>query len=134
MNSVSLVGRITKDLELKYTTTGKAVVSFTLAVNRTFNRDEADFISCVAWQKTAETLCNYMGKGSQIGITGRIQTRTYDDKDGKRVYITEVVANEIEFLDSKKSQGAEQQQTPKKKQDADLSEFQALDDDEEIPF
>ena len=105
MNNVSLVGRITKDLELKYTQSNKAVVNFTLAVNRNYNSqdgEEADFILVQVWNKTAENLVNYMGKGSRIGVTGRIQTRSYDKENGDRVYITEVIANNIEFLEDKK--------------------------------
>ena len=104
MNNVSLVGRITKDLELKYTQSNKAVVNFTLAVNRNFQSsdgEEADFIRVQVWNKTAENLVNYMSKGSQIGVTGRIQTRSYDKDNGERVYITEVIANTIDFLETK---------------------------------
>lgn len=104
MNNVSLVGRITKDLELKYTQSNKAVVNFTLAVNRNFQSsdgEDADFIRVQVWNKTAENLVNYMGKGSQIGVTGRIQTRSYDKDNGERVYITEVIANTIDYLESK---------------------------------
>ena len=87
MNNVSLVGRLTKDVELKYTGSQTAVVAGTLAVNRQFKNAngerEADFINIVAWRKTAETIANYTSKGSQIGITGRIQTRSYDGNDGR---------------------------------------------------
>ncbi|MDP4177944.1 MAG: single-stranded DNA-binding protein [Bacillota bacterium] len=106
MNKVVLIGRLTKDPELKYTPgTGTAVATFTLAIDRRFSKDgqkEADFISIVAWSKTAELVANYMKKGSQVGVSGRIQSRTYDAKDGTKRYITEVVADEIQFLDSKR--------------------------------
>lgn len=109
LNNVTLIGRLTKDVELRYTQTGVAVARFTVAVNRAFSNQQgekdADFISCVAWRKTAENLANFMSKGSQIGIVGRIQTGSFDDKDGKRVYTTEVVANEISFLDAKQQGG-----------------------------
>lgn len=103
MNISVLVGRLTKDPDLRYTPAGHAVANFTLAVDRPFAKDETDFINCVAWRKQAENLANYMKKGSQVGISGRIQTRNYEDKDGKRVYVTEVVADNIQFLESKQS-------------------------------
>src|SRR5690625_7634945 len=89
MNRSVIVGRLTKDVDLRYMQNGKAVGNFTLAVNRPFrnqqtNDYDADFINCVAWGKQAENLAQYMKKGSQVGVDGRIQTRTYDDKDGKR--------------------------------------------------
>ena len=97
INTVVLTGRLTKDIELRITTSGKMCTSFTLAVNR--NREETDFINCVAWNQEAESLEKYTKKGSLIGIEGRIQTRSYDDKNGKKVYITEVLVNSISFLD-----------------------------------
>ena len=145
MNSVSLVGRTTRDPELRYTGTGKAVTSFTLAINRTFSKsDEADFINIVTWEKTAENVANYVKKGHQVAVAGRIQSRTYDDKDGKRVFVTEVVANEVHFLEPKESRGSytkpvstkqtNDQIADEEQQTADLEDFQALDDDEDIPF
>lgn len=102
MNKVVLIGRLTKDPELRYTPgTGMAVTTVTLAIDR-FNAStkqrEADFISVVIWGKQAENTANYMSKGSQMAISGRIQTRSYDDKEGKKRYITEVVAQEVSFL------------------------------------
>lgn len=102
MNKVVLIGRLTKDPELKYTPgTGMAVTTVTLAVDR-FNAStkqrEADFISVVIWGKQAENTANYMSKGSQMAISGRIQTRSYDAKDGTKRYVTEVVAQEVSFL------------------------------------
>ena len=109
INNVVLIGRLTKDLDLKYSQSGTAVASFTLAVNRNFkNQDgnyEADFINCVIWRKSAELMANMARKGSQVGITGRIQTRSYEGKDGKRVYVTEVVADNFNMLDSKPQNG-----------------------------
>lgn len=105
MNSVHLIGRLTKDIELRYTASGTAVGSFTLAVNRRFPNQqgerEADFINCVIWQKPAETLANYTRKGSQIAVEGRIQVRHYENQQGQRVYVTEVVVNNFDFLESK---------------------------------
>lgn len=105
MNKSFLVGRITKDLELRTTTSGVTTVSFTVAINRAFTTQsgerEADFINVVAWRKQAENVSKYCSKGSLVGIDGRIQTRNYDDKEGKKVYVTEVVADNITFLGSK---------------------------------
>ena len=97
INTVVLTGRLTKDIELRRTTSGKTCTSFTLAVNR--NKQETDFINCVAWNNLAELLEKYTRKGSQIGVDGRIQTRNYDDRNGKKVYITEVLVNSISFLE-----------------------------------
>ncbi|MFL2100069.1 single-stranded DNA-binding protein [Mycobacteroides abscessus] len=109
INNVVLVGRLTKDIDLKYTASGTAVGTFNLAVNRNFKsqsgEQEADFIQCVAWRKTAETAANYVKKGSLIGVTGRIQTRNYENDQGQRIYVTEVVADSIQFLESKKDSG-----------------------------
>lgn len=106
INNVVLVGRLTKDAELRYTQSNVAVATFTLAVNRTFKSEngerEADFINCVMWRKQAENLANWAKKGASIGITGRIQTRTYDNQQGQRVYVTEVVAENFQLLESRK--------------------------------
>lgn len=103
MNTVSLIGRLTKGIDLKYTQNGTAVASFTLAVNRSFKNQngeyEADFIQCVAWKKTAELMVNYTDKGTQIGVNGRIQTRNYDNQQGQRVYVTEVVVENLTFVE-----------------------------------
>jgi single-strand DNA-binding protein len=102
MNKTFLIGRITKDIELKYTQSNKSVASFTIAVNK--YPEGADFINCVVWDKQAENLKKYCGKGSLIAVDGRISTRSYDNQEGKRVYVTEVVANSIQFLDTKKEE------------------------------
>ena len=107
MNKTILIGRITKDHELKKTNNGNSVLNFTLAVNRGYqpkdpSQPSADFISCQAWNKTAELLATYTGKGSQIALEGRIQTRNYEDSTGRKVYVTEVIADRVEFLDLKK--------------------------------
>src|SRR5690554_1112941 len=113
LNRVVLVGRLTKDPDLRYTANGTAVANFTVAVNRPFSNQqgdrEADFINCVIWRKPAENLANYMGKGSLIDVDGRIQTRSYDGQDGKRVYVTEVVADSVQFLESRNSKGGQPQ-------------------------
>ena len=105
MNKVVLMGRLTKEPEMRATQSNTAVCSFSLAVNRRFKQEgqpDADFINVVAWAKTAEFVSKYFTKGQQVGVIGRIQTRNYDDKDGKKVYVTEVVAEEVYFADSKK--------------------------------
>jgi single-strand DNA-binding protein len=113
MNSVNLVGRITKDLELKYTPSGAATVSFSIAVNRPFKNqageNEADFLNIVAWRAQAENVCNFQGKGSLISVTGRLQSRSYEAADGRKVYVTEVVAEHIGFLEKRDSGQAQQQ-------------------------
>lgn len=104
INRVVLVGRLTKDPVLRKTANGASVTSFTLACTRRFKQDgqpEADFINTVAWSKTADIVAQYTHKGSLVGVEGRIQTRSYDDQNGKRVYVTEVVADSVQFLESK---------------------------------
>lgn len=107
INRTVLVGRLTKDPELRYTPNGVAVCRFTLAVNRTFSNQsgerEADFINVLVWRKQAENSANYLKKGSLAGIEGRIQTGSYEGQDGKRVYTTEVVADSVQFLEPKNS-------------------------------
>ena len=119
INNVVLTGRLTKEVELKYTQSGTAVGTFTLAVNRQFKNaqgeKETDFVNVVIWKKSAEALANYARKGSLIGITGRIQTRNYENQQGQRVYVTEVVAEGFTFLESKNSQSG--QQGPSQRQD-----------------
>lgn len=107
INRVVLVGRLTKELDLRFTGNGTAVASFTVAVNRQFTNQkgdrEADFINCVIWRKPAENMAQYTRKGSLVGLEGRLQTRSYDDKDGKRVYVTEVVVDSFSLLDPKQA-------------------------------
>lgn len=107
INRTVLVGRLTNDPELKYTGSGVAVATFTVAVNRQFTNSqgerEADFIRCQMWRKAAENFCNFTHKGSLIGIDGRIQTRSYDNQQGTRVFVTEVVAENFSLLESKNS-------------------------------
>ena len=107
MNKVILMGRLTRDPETRYTQTNNTVVSsFSLAVNRRFVRQgeerQADFINVVAWDRTGEFCSKYFKKGQQVGVIGRIQTRNYDDKDGKKVYVTEVIAEEAYFADTRR--------------------------------
>lgn len=114
LNSVVLVGRLTKDAELRYTPNNQAVATFSLAVNRPFKNQngdrEADFINCVIWRQQAENLANWAKKGALIGITGRIQTRNYENQQGQRVYITEVVADNFQLLEFNKQNNQGQSQ------------------------
>lgn len=107
MNKAILVGRLTADPELKVTTSGTKVCSFSLAVNRRFVRAgeerKADFINCVAWRQTAEFICNYFAKGRMLGVVGSIQTRDWTDNDGRKRYATEVIVDEAYFTESKGS-------------------------------
>ncbi|MBA9028065.1 MULTISPECIES: single-stranded DNA-binding protein [Bacillaceae] len=111
MNRVVLVGRLTKDPELRYTPNGVPVATFTLAVNRPFSNQqgerEADFINCVVWRKPAENVANFLKKGSLAGVDGRVQTRNYEGQDGKRVYVTEIQAESVQFLEPRSSSAGE---------------------------
>lgn len=113
INNVVLVGRTTKDPELRYTPSNVAVATFSLAVNRNFKdangEREADFINCVIWRQQAENLANWAKKGALIGITGRIQTRSYENQQGQRVYATEVVAENFQMLESRAAREGNQQ-------------------------
>ena len=105
INNVVLIGRLTRDAELRYTPSNIAVATFNLAVNRNFKNDngdiEADFINVVMWRQQAENFANWVKKGNLVGITGRIQTRSYDNQQGQRVYVTEVVAESFQILEKK---------------------------------
>lgn len=128
MNKVILMGRLTRNPELKQLASGTLVANFTLAVSRRFKSEgqpEADFIPIVAWGKTAEFVDNYFRKGQQVAIAGRLQVRQWDDKEGKRRYLTEVVAEEVYFADSKKDNDSNKSQPEK-----DYESF----DDEDLPF
>lgn len=138
MNKVILIGRTTKEIDLRRTTNGNAVVSFTLAVDNPFQKNEegkntTDFINCVAWNKTAEIMYQYVSKGQKIAIEGRIQTRNYEDKDGKRVYVTEVLVSNLEMLEYvKKDTATEQNQNNYGTDLGQEEEYEAIDDD--LPF
>lgn len=119
MNGVHLMGRMTRDVELKYTTSDKAVASFTVAAQR--DRERADFIPCVAWEKTAQFIEQYFRKGDMIAVEGRLQTRTWDDSAGKKRTALEVVVSRAHFTG-----GAKTQNPPNK--------FTEIDDDGELPF
>jgi single-strand DNA-binding protein len=118
INQVTLVGRLTRDPDLRITQEGISVTNVTVAVNRPFRNQHgeigADFVQCTLWKRTAENTAQYCRKGSLVGITGRIQTRYYDNQEGKRVYVTEVVAETVKFLDSKRSAEIPHQQVDNK--------------------
>lgn len=145
MNKSILIGRITKDPELRTTPNNRSVCQFTIAVNRTYTNEEgkreADFINCVVWDKQAENLAMYQKKGNQIAVEGRIQTRNYDDNNGKKVYVTEVLVNNISYLDTKKDDSnfnnLEEPQIVEKQEEVDP--YQAFGDsievnDDDLPF
>jgi len=138
INRVVLVGRITKDPDLRKTQSGTSVVSFTIACNRRVPSQEqdADFINCVAWNKTADFMAQYVKKGALLGLEGRIQTRSYDDKDGKRVYITEVVADSVQFLESKKQAENVQNEayTAPVMQNNECADYESDIETDDLPF
>jgi len=135
MNKVILVGRLTKDPELKFSSQGTAVATFTLAVDRKFvnqttGQREADFINIVCFKKTAEFVANYFKKGQLCGVSGSIQTRSYKAQDGSTRYKTEVVADDVEFVGSKKEQGG----TSSKNDESIPEGYEPMEEDGDIPF
>jgi single-strand DNA-binding protein len=119
INNVVLTGRLTKDPEIRFTPSGKAVASLTIAVNRTFTNGqgerEADFINLVAWEKTATVIGDHLEKGNLIGIEGRLQSRTYEGQDGQTIWVTEVVVNQVTFLEKKEEKQQQSKSAPNKK-------------------
>lgn len=136
MNRVVLVGRLTKDPELKFTPNGVPVATFTLAVQRSFTNQqgerEADFINCVVWRKPAENVAQFLKRGSMAGVDGRVQTRSYEGQDGKRVYVTEVLAESVQFLEPKNGGQSQQQQSSGGSQNSYGRDININDDD--LPF
>lgn len=137
LNNVSLVGRLTDNAELRYTPNNQAVATFRLAVNRPFKSQngerEADFINCVIWRQQAENLANWAKKGALIGITGRIQTRNYENQQGQRVYVTEVVADNFQLLEFNKQDNQGHSQGNSQQDFARQAEPFSIDDDS-LPF
>lgn len=134
MNSIILIGNICNDLEMKSTTSGKNVCSFNLAVKRPFAKDVTDFFKVVCWNKQADNVFKFCGKGSRIGVSGMLTTRTYEDNEGKKRTVHEVVANEVEFLEKKadgQSNAPSTNYTPNMEADADGF---VLVQDEDLPF
>lgn len=143
INNVVLVGRLTKDPDLRYTANGVGVASFTLAVNRNFTNQggerEADFINCVIWRKAAENLANYSRKGSLLGVVGRLQTRNYENANGQRVYVTEVIVESFQLLESRNSSDQRNRNTDREYPDrqSNVPNFsgQSIDiSDDDLPF
>ena len=155
LNKVILIGNLTADPELKQTPTGISVVTFTIAINRRYQsktagegQQTADFISIVAWRQTAEFVSKYFTKGSRIAVVGQIQTRSWDDSEGKKHYVTEVIADEVEFCESKRQDGGYQQGLTPPPQSSQPSQqnmqprndngftdgYFPLDDDGDVPF
>lgn len=143
LNVVALTGRLTRDVELKYTRDGDAVCRFTLAVNRPFKNangeNEADFINCTAWRKTAETMSNFLSKGSLVGVEGAIRTGSYE-KDGQRIFTTEVNVNNFTFLETKReaeqnraAQQAQPTQQPQTRADNPFAQQPSVSNDD-LPF
>lgn len=130
MNKIILIGRLTKDPELRYTPNGAAVCTFTLAVDRPFSGDkkEADFINIVVWNKAGENAAKYLAKGRQAAIEGRLQIRTYDGDDGKKRWVTEVVADRMEFI------GSGGNGSTKKADDLENFGYEVQFDESEVPF
>lgn len=137
INNVVLVGRLTRDPELRYTPSNVAVATFSLAVNRNFKNQagdrEADFISCIMWRQQAENFANWLKKGALVGITGRIQTRSYDNQQGQRVYVTEVVAETFQLLE--KRDNSANQSNIEEQMPANFGATNPLDiSDKDLPF
>ncbi len=146
LNRVILIGRLTRDPELRYTPNGTAVASFTVAINRKYNKEETDFIPIVVWAKLAELCANYLGKGRLVAVEGRLQVRTYEAKDGQKRWVTEVIAEDVRFLDkggTSSGGGSDYQAKPKQDDWNDLGREVSLEDidivdpgaeDDEVPF
>ena len=120
MNTVNLIGHMTRDPELRRTQKGDAVTSFTLALNRNYNSadgQQADYINCVVWNKRAEVTEQYCSKGSLVGVEGRLRSRSYDNAQGQKVYVVEVVCDSVQFLETKAAREKAQQQQPQVEQD-----------------
>ncbi len=137
MNKVMLIGRLTQDPEVRHTTTNKTLCQFRLAVNRRFTKQgdeqQADFFPIVAWEKTSEFCSNYFRKGQQVAVLGRLHNRTWDDAEGKRHYITEIIAEEVSFADSKKSSDL-LQTTDTSIFQSPVGDFNSQNDAAELPF
>ena len=139
MNKVILVGRLTKDIELRYTqTNNKPVASFSLAVDRKMvnpgEERKSDFINIVAWSKLAEVTSKNLSKGARVGIVGTIQNRCWEKEDGTKKYITEVIADEIEFLDTKKREEADINILTGNIEEEEIQHIQTTDDNDDLPF
>ena len=131
MNKVIMTGRATKDIELKVAPSGTNVATFSIAVKRPFKDNESDFFECVAYGKTAELISKYIKKGDLFGIEGRLQARNYTNKEGRKVYVTEIVVESVEFLQSKKQETIE---APKFAETDPFTNFEEVGDNDDLPF
>ncbi len=138
INRAILVGRLTKDPELRHTANDIPVATFTLAINRPFSNQsgerEADFIPCVVWRRQAETVDRFLSKGSLVGVEGRIQTRSYDDQDGNRRYITEIVCDSVQFLETKAMSENQQDESPTRSETQKSRPQDDIVSEDDLPF
>lgn len=135
MNKVILIGRLTKDPELNFAAgTGTAVCRFAIAVTRPFKKDETDFINCIAFGKTGETIAQYLTKGRQLAVTGSIRTGSYDAKDGTKRYTTDIVVDSFEFIGSGQGNNNQATQQSNSNQDSFYDDITPVDDDGSMPF
>lgn len=132
VNNVTLVGRLTRDPELRKTQAGKSVLKFNLAVNRPFNKEQADFVSCIAWEQKADFMANYITKGALISVVGRIETGSYEDASGKKVYTTDVVVDNVQALESQAQRNKGNDQPPYAEKEHDEPVLDITSDD--LPF
>lgn len=137
INTAVVVGRLAKDIELKQAG-DKSVVNFTIAVEKPYNKKndhpEANWIDCVAWEKTAEFLAKYFSKGSKVGITGSLQTRTYENKEGTKIKVTEILVSSVDFVGSKNSSSGQDASTTESEKTENKSEQVTPLDDDDVPF
>ncbi len=126
MNICALIGRLTKDPELRTTPSGTAVTTITIAVNRRFDKEKADFLDVIAWRQNAEFICKYFSKGQRIAVIGSMQSRTWEDNNGSRHKAIEVIAEQVEFVDSKKK--------PETVTDPDGEVYEEFDENDDLPF
>lgn len=137
MNRVVIVGNNTKDIELRQTSSGTAVVQFSVAVKRSFKTNgqyESDFFECVAYNKTAEIISQYIKKGDKVGIDGRLQTRNYTNKEGRKVYVTEIIVENVDFLAVKKQENQDALEAPKFDDPFANANFEEVGNDDDLPF
>ena len=136
MNKAFLIGRLTRDPELRYSSNNAAIANFSIAIDRQYTSSDGqrqtDFINIVAFQKQAENIKKYIGKGSLVAVDGRIQTRNYEDKDGKRVYVTEVVADRVQFLDSRNSNNTNNESSENDVTPADFNDTKETDVSDDV--
>ena len=135
MNLVTLIGRLTRDPELRYSQSGKAFTKFSIAVQREYNKDEADFINCITWDKRAEAICEYLRKGRRLAIQGRLSVRNYE-QDGETKWLTEVIVDKFEFIDSSSNNDSEEKKEFKKNQNDFNKKIYSVDNapEDDFPF